>query len=179
MIRRLLLPSLSLLALVAGLALQAPTAIAAPQVWSGRTYAFSKAAGADPYSAAAEDRITPGVWITRGNTQGLYNIAQETFSGGPYGASPTGTEWATGNAVDYATLSFDTWAGWAGSFPPSTVGINAVVHLITEDIYIDIRFDSWGSGLAGGGAFSYHRAVAPLVVPTRKSTWGSLKELYR
>jgi hypothetical protein len=33
-----------------------------------------------------------------------------------------------------------------------------VVHLITDDIYIDIKFLSWTSGGAGGG-FSYERST--------------------
>ena len=35
----------------------------------------------------------------------------------------------------------------------------SVVHLISDDIYIDIQFDTWASGMAGGGAFSYERTT--------------------
>ncbi len=165
-----------LLGLVASLA---AVPAGATQVWSGRTFHFSKAPNADCTQAANQDRITPNVWLTRASTQGLFNIKQEAASSGSYGPSPTDTEWATGDAANYASLTFDTWVNWAASFPPSTVGVNAVVHLITDDIYIDIRFDSWGSGLAGGGAFSYTRAVAPASTPVEQGTWGRLKSLYR
>jgi hypothetical protein len=158
----------------------AGTVHATPQVWSGRTYTFTKTALSNPALPANQDRITPIVWITRANTAGIYNIAQEAASGGQSGFSPLDTEWATGDAVNYASLTFDTWVNWAGANPPGTIGVNAVVHLISEDIYIDIRFDSWGVGFYGqGGAFSYTRAVQPAATPARPSTWGMIKALYR
>jgi hypothetical protein len=129
------------------------------EVWSGRTLSFSKADFADWTQAANQDRITPNVWLTRKDSQGLFNIKSELGFGL---GSPAGTEWATGNAVDHASLSFQSWRDWAAFFPPGTVGVNAVVHLIAEDIYVDIRFDSWTMGSLGvpaGGGFSYTRAV--------------------
>lgn len=133
----------------------------ATQVWSGRTFSFSKPDFANWTQAVNQDRITDLVWLTRKDSQGLFNIHSEA---GFITGSPAGTEWATGNAVDHATLSFQPWRDWAAFFPPGTIGVNAVVHLITEDIYIDIRFDSWtngSGGIPGGGGFSYTRAVRP------------------
>jgi hypothetical protein len=125
-------------------------------VWSGLDYSFEKANFADWTLPANQDRITDNVWITRADTQGIFNAAVE----GGYSDffSPEDTEWATGAAADYAALTFDNWEDWHGSFPPGTVGVDAVVHLITDDIYIDIQFTSWTSGGQGGG-FSYMRAV--------------------
>ena len=77
--------------------------------------------------------------------------------------------------MDYRSLTFAPWEVWAQSNPPSTVGVPAVVHLMAEDIYVDIIFDTWGSL---GGTFSYHRAVQP-AVPTAPTTWGRIKQLYR
>ena len=34
-----------------------------------------------------------------------------------------------------------------------------VVHLITDNIYIDIKFTSWGQGSGAGGGFSYERST--------------------
>jgi hypothetical protein len=151
------------------------TDIHATQVWSGRTYGFSKAPYADPTQPENQDRITPLVWITRGTIQGIYNIKVE--SGYVRGVSPSGTEWATGDAVDYASLTFRPWEAWTGNNPPATVGVDAVVHLIVEDIYIDIRFDSW-SVASGGGGFSYHRAFDPATAAAHAS-WGQIKAFYR
>jgi hypothetical protein len=161
---------------VALLVLALPAAVHATEVWPNRTFTFTKAAFADPTLEANQDRITPMVWITRASSAGIYNIAQESFH--DQLVSPMDTEWATGEALDYASLTFLPWRTWAGNNPPATVGVNAVVHLISEDIYIDIVFTSWGSGLGGGGGFSYRRGVPP-VVPIRHGGWGRIKRLYR
>lgn len=137
-------------------------ALAAPacalEIWSGRTLSFSKPAFADWTQPGNQDRITDVVWLTRADTRGIFNIQSEIA----YGASsPAGTEWATGNAVDHASLSFLPWRDWAIGNPPATVGVDAVVHLVAEDIYVDIRFDSWAQTGLGGGEFSYTRAERP------------------
>ena len=36
-----------------------------------------------------------------------------------------------------------------------------VVHLISDDIYIDIKITSWESGSNSGGGFSYERSTNP------------------
>ena len=87
------------------------------------------------------------------------------------------TEWAAGAAAEWATLTFQPWQHWHQSNPPSTIGVDAVVHLITGDIYIDIRFASWVSGGMGGG-FSYYRADGP-ASPAGSASWSSIKALYR
>jgi len=129
------------------------------EVWSGRTLAFVRPANVDWNQPQFQDRITPNVWITRKSTMGIFNIKQEAGYGP---TSPKDTEWATGDAVNHASLTFMPWVTWAANNPPATVGVNAVVHLISEDIYIDIRFDSWGAGIIGGGAFSYTRGEPPV-----------------
>jgi hypothetical protein len=149
----------------------------AAQVWSGRTFAFAKAAFADYTLAENQDRITPTVWITRASLQGLFNAKTETAYTGDL--SPADTEWATGDAANHGNLAFLPWEVWANRDPPATVGVNAVVHLISDDLYIDIVFTSWGQGLAGGGAFSYRRAVDPGVTPAQGTTWGRIKVLFR
>jgi len=156
----------------------APLAQAAPQVWSGRTFGFTKAPFANPTLAANQDRITPTCWITRGNTMGIYNIAPgfETFY--THNFSPKNTEWANGDAVNWSSLSFKDWEDWAATDPPATVGVNACLHIKDADIYLDIRFTSWGELTGGGGGFSYLRAVSP-PVPTDATTWGRVKQLYR
>jgi hypothetical protein len=39
------------------------------------------------------------------------------------------------------------------------IGKDAVLHLIADDIYLDIKFLSWTAG--GGGGFSYERSTVP------------------
>jgi glucose/arabinose dehydrogenase len=150
-VRALLLSSIGMLLLIS------PPATPAATVWTGPTIAFSKAAGADHTMEANQDRITPNVWITRGSTQGIYNINTETLY--THNSSPADTRWAYGTTANYASLTYQTWEDWHGgqpSGPPSTVGQDAVLHLVSEDIYIDIKFTSWG---VGDGAFSYERST--------------------
>jgi hypothetical protein len=161
--------------------LTAAWASAAPIVWTGPTITFTKANNADWTQAANQDRITDTTWLTRKNSNGIFNIKTETGSvyGGPPtgGLSPANTEWAYGTAANWASLTFDTWWNWqaggpSGSgFPPDTVGKNAVLHLISDDIYIDIKFLSWTAGPdgqapgPGGGGFSYQRSTPAAAVP--------------
>jgi hypothetical protein len=161
------------------LLLSASTGARAAQIWSGRTFYFQKANWADWTLPQNQDRITDLVWITRADAMGIFNIAQQDSYA--YDVSPLDTEWATGDAVNWQTLTFTTWETWTGIGPPNTVGVNAVVHLVTDDIYIDIRFDSWtqggGGGVPAGGGFSYHRAPDPAAV--EPTTWTAIKALYR
>ncbi len=142
-------------------------------IWSGLDLTFTKQNNADWTLAQNQDRITDNVWLTRQNAAGLFNIAQESaFAVG----SPTDTEWAfsglVGNpvfapgegAAGHETLVFSRWEGALQSNPFSLiVDRPAVVHLISDDIYVDIRFTSWTAGPRGGGpgggGFSYQRAV--------------------
>ena len=137
----------------------------AATVWNGPLISFTKASGANPSLPANQDRITSLVWITRGTTQGIYNAAQEIrFT---HYLSPTNTEWANGTLANYASLNYTNWNRWARGVnpsPPSTVGVDAVVHLIAEDIYLSVRFTSWSAFLSGGG-FSYVRSTAPPPTP--------------
>jgi hypothetical protein len=130
-------------------------------IWNGPTIAFTDLAGTDPTQPENQDRITPNVWITRGSLQGIYNIKTETSF--THFFSPAGTEWANGTTANYASLSYTNWNTWAKNVnpgPPSTVGVNAVVHLISDDIYIDVKFTSWPVG----AGFSYIRST-PNVTP--------------
>ncbi|RYZ21185.1 MAG: T9SS type A sorting domain-containing protein [Chitinophagaceae bacterium] len=145
-------------------------------IWSGPTITFSKAAFADPTADANQDRITNSTWITRASTRGLFNAAAESSYIG--NISPSNTEWATGSLADYARLSYQPWEAWAGGAPniPNIVGVEAVVHLIAEDIYLSIRFLSWGAGAASGGSFSYERSTAGTPAPVKLASFTASKK---
>lgn len=152
---------LTLTFLVPGAGAQAAT------VWNGPTVTFSKSAVANPRDPGSQDRLTPNVWLTRADIQGPYNAKVE--NGFTHGFSPADTEWANGKLADYATLTYVDWNSWAKHVnlgPPATVGLDAVVHLISEDIYVGIKFTSWGMG---AGNFSYERSspgASPPPVPS-------------
>jgi hypothetical protein len=149
--------------LVALLLASAPQARSAT-VWTGPVLTFTETT-TDPTLAINQDQMTANVWITRGGVQGIFNAKTETLF--THGSSPADTEWANGNLADYASLSYTDWNTWAKGVnpgPPSTVGVAAVVHLISEDIYLGITFTFWGGS---AGLFSYQRttpnaAVSPV-----------------
>ena len=135
----------------------------AQTIWTGPMTTFTKLNDADWTLEANQDRITDNVWITRANYQSIFNISDnaDTSSGDCDGSSPLDTEWAFGTTADgINTLTFGPFLGtsFADCGPPSVVNQNAVLHLITDDIYIDIKFLFWTSGGNGGG-FSYMRST--------------------
>jgi hypothetical protein len=146
------------------LALSAVSAEAVPTIWNGPLTNFTKINFANPSLAANQDRLTGDIWLTRGSSQGLYNANTESFF--THFSSPAGTQWATGFLTNYASLTYTDWNSWAkgvNAGPISTIGLNAVVHLIPDDIYLSVKFTSW-TGAGAGGGFSYIRST-PLIVP--------------
>lgn len=141
----------------------------AATIWNGPTITFSEST-TDTSDPDNQDRITDQVWITRGGTEGIFNIAQEP--GFTHFSSPKDTMWADGTLDNPASLNYTDWNTWAKlthSGPPSTVGVNAVMHLVSDDIYIAVKFTFWGGS---GGLFTYQRTTPPTapVLPTLAST---------
>ncbi len=126
------------------------------QVWNGPLMTFTEPPGADPTLAINQDRITDNVWITRGSIQGVYNIKLESTFARFF--SPADTQWAYGSLANYNSLSYTDWESWTGKNPPSSLNKNAVLHLVSEDIYLSIEFLTWGQ--QGVGGFSYQRSTA-------------------
>ncbi|MFO1512197.1 MAG: PQQ-dependent sugar dehydrogenase [Verrucomicrobiota bacterium] len=130
-------------------ALSGPLNVHAATIWTGPSIIRGNADGVD--------QITPNVGITRGGLQGIYNSSQE--GGFTHFLSPKDTEWADGTTATYNTLTYTDWNTWAKithGGPAGTIGVNAVVHLISDDIYLDIKFLSWGVG----GPYSYERSTS-------------------
>ncbi len=126
----------------------------AATIWSGPRVNFTKLNGTDASQPENQDRITPNVWITRAATRGLFNAKTETFYSG---LSPADTEWAYGTTANFASLTYKPWIEWHERNPPDSVGKDAVLHLKSEDIYIDIKFTFWS--VQAGGGFGYTRST--------------------
>jgi hypothetical protein len=129
------------------------------EIWIGPSISFTNLDGSDPTQAASQDRITPNIWLVRGGSRGLYNAAAGE-TGYTQSLSPVGTEWAYGQLANYDSLIYKTWEDWfggrIGGGPPSTIGKDAVLHILPGDIYLSIKFTSWGIGTGG---FSYTRST--------------------
>jgi len=129
--------------------------LSAQTIWTGPTMTFTKANYADWTLAENQDRITDNVWITRADIEGIFNIVTESSYTEEF--SPEDTEWAFGTTADALTLSYDSWEEAIGT-PPEMIDLDMVVHLITDDIYIDIKFTAWTGGGNGGG-YTYMRST--------------------
>lgn len=139
--------------------------VEAATLWTGPRTTVTKAAFADPTLETNQDRITDNVWLTRGDQQGFYNAKVEL---GYQSLSPADTEWALGTLADVSTASFTNFQALvlgSGRFP-ALVGQDIILHLISEDIFIDFKITEWGMRAPGGGAFTYERSTAPIPEPS-------------
>jgi hypothetical protein len=71
-----------------------------------------------------------------------------------------------GTLANFNSLTYTSWeqvfGGSLGGGPASLVGKDLVVHLVADDIYLSVRFLSWGSH---GSGFSYERSTAVVAQP--------------
>src|SRR3954465_8008219 len=142
-------------------------ASADPLVWNGPMIAFTKPNFADWTLPVNQDRLTDNVWLTRGDTLPLFNIAVDSSA---TSGTPFDTEWAFGptqpgnpgpiSASNYANLVFNSFPGSLdGAIGRNVVRYSpGVLHLMSDDIYLNITFTSWTQELGGGG-FSYIRST--------------------
>jgi len=126
-------------------------------IWAGPRLTFTKPNFADPESPEAQDQITSLVILTRGSGNILYNIVEEV--GVNRSVSPAGTLWAMGTTANLDSLNFQPLKQAANSRMQDLPNQDMVLHLVEENIYIDLRFLSWTSGQSSGGGFSYERTT--------------------
>lgn len=162
--KKVYLPLLSLILMLS--CNQEEEQTAPSNIYTGPAIFFEKTDGADWTDPANQDRITPNVWLTRADRRPIFNIAQEseaTFNPDSLSEpcailSPIGTKWAFGNTANLDSLVFDQFLNTVRCVPGSVIGRDMVLYLEEEDVYIDIRFNSWSVGDNGGqGGFSYTR----------------------
>jgi hypothetical protein len=141
-------------------ALVSASAVHALEVWTGPLIEYQQPTPV-PTQASNQDRITPDVWLTRATSKGLFNAFSETNA---TALSPANTEWAFGSLTNCTTLHYTNWLAWLnGQSPTTLIGQPAIVHLISDDIYISVEFTVWGAG--GSGGFAYQRSTpAPSVL---------------
>ncbi len=125
-------------------------------IWRGDKIVFSKANNADWTLEENQDRITDNVWITRQYKKGIFNIFSETEYANNF--SPENTEWTFGTTNNIEDLTFTSWQESHGGQATSIVNENMVLHIIDENVYIDIKFTAWTCCQEGGG-FSYERST--------------------
>jgi len=122
----------------------------------GEQVHFNKENYADYHLSENQDFITDRVILTRGNDEGIFNIAQES-SYNEEAETPAGTEWSLMSTVESEPDDYGTWRDNAHPYRGGGLGKVVSLHLIEEGLYFDVVFHSWTSGDEGGGGFSYTR----------------------
>ncbi|MDB6123486.1 MAG: Glucose/sorbosone dehydrogenase-like protein [Pedosphaera sp.] len=136
-------------------ALSGPLSGRAATVWNGPLFTYNQPAS-DPSQPANRDQLTPNVSLTRAISAGMFNgVTEPSYT---HNFSPADTEWAVGSLTDYATLTYTDWETAGGGNPVLNLpGQQLVVHLISDDIYLSLKFTALGGHFAGG--FSYVRST--------------------
>lgn len=134
----------------------------AQSYWTGTNISFYNPGD------GATDILTANVILARGTVSGgLYNAANETNA--TVGISPAGTEWGFGTLAAYMSnhtnVTFTSCELEQGFRPPSFVGTNFVVHLITNNIYLQLTLTSWGTMGGGPTIDSYTRSTPSAAGP--------------
>ena len=161
----------------AGLALMlaaAPIARAST-VWSGPTTNYTMTSGNNG-TAATQDRLTSDCWLTRNGSEPMFNAALPYNEGSyNFSTSPENTLWALGTLAN-TNLTYQAWADVIGggggrraasdisSFSGETlaqalVGKQFVVHIVSDDIFLSVKFTGWDPG------FSYTRSTPAVGAP--------------
>jgi glucose/arabinose dehydrogenase len=153
---------LNALAIVSLAIFQTLQTVPATTIWNGPDIAFTQAA---PYPNPGDrDQLTPNVALTRTTpaglgTGGMFNgVTESSFT---KFVSPADTRWAVGSLSNYSTLTYSDWTTTGAGNPVINLpGQQLVVHLISDDIYLSLKF----TNLPAGPGFSYIRST-PLNVP--------------
>ena len=125
----------------------------AATVWTGPNTTWTKSA------TTPSDTILAGkVVLTRGTRDVMFNTAAGEAIAGL--TSPADTMWAFGDISNFATLTYQTLASLRnGNLAARILNQPMVVHLVAEDIYLSIRFTTWGQ--FGSGTVAYTRSTPP------------------
>ena len=137
----------------------------ASTVWNGPLTNYVQSQPYTPSDPNSVDNLTALVALTRTSSAGIFNLVDETSYDVGSDLDPTDTEWAVGSLDQYASLTYGTWAEAGDGHPVlNLVGVQLVVHLITDDIYLSAVFTQLGGHGAGG--FGYLRSTPGAAAPT-------------
>ena len=134
-----------------------------PAIWTCPEITFTKDSNTDFRDPANQDFFTDNVIITRDANGGqIINFANDDDPN-DFRNVPSGVEWAIGRTAQLPNLNFGGFREIIGRPRENIVGLELVMHLIEDDIFLNITFSSWGmgdGGRAGGdGGFSYSRST--------------------
>ncbi|GAA4736995.1 hypothetical protein GCM10023229_14490 [Flavisolibacter ginsenosidimutans] len=109
--------------------------------------------------AGQYDAISPQTHL--GRTTVLNNLICQNVSGQqPCNFNVCNTQWAYGSIANWNTLSYNTLYTTNGCDPTAMIGRPMVLHLLAENVYLQVTFNSWTAGSPG---FSYNRTTGSLL----------------
>ena len=134
-----------------------------PTIWTCPEITFTKESNTDFSDPANQDFFTDNVIITRDANGGqIINFANNDDPD-DFRNVPSGVEWAIGRTAQLPNLNFGGFREIIGRPRENIVGLELVMHLIEDDIFLNITFSSWGIGdgdrAGGNGGFSYSRST--------------------
>lgn len=155
---------------------------------AGTSMAFAeltnKAVNAAPYSGdpisftktdygSEVDEVAPGLHITRGDQQGIYNPLLEpgwddieAGDGDPSDTSPKNTEWNSAGWADLTNVSSRTYTTFynsaGGALGSNVRNLYFVMHDKTNDKYYTFRFTVWGSYNVGASVTYTRQQIDPV-----------------
>ena len=128
------------------------TTLNAQTIWNQGSLTFVKT------SPGQFEAMTSQTHITRGSNQPLYNSVTESNANSDQCWNPGNTEWAEGNIASWYNLTYSSIGNVVGGCSFSNISNRAyVLHLISENIYLQITFTYWQQG---GGNFTYTRTTS-------------------
>lgn len=137
----------------------------AQTIWNTGNVNFSQTA------AGQYDAITPQTHL--GRTTVLNNFVCQNVSGGQSCSfNVCNTQWAYGSIANWNTLTYNNLYTVNGCTPPDMIGRPMVLHLLSENIYLQVTFNSW---TAGSPSFSYTRTTGSTLPVLLSAFTGSRK----
>ena len=104
------------------------------------------------------DEIGPGLILTRGIQQGIYNSASEQEYDNNSYVSPLGTEWNSDGWADLSNIKTRSYSNWRSALNNQVgnniIGSELVMHDTINDKYYKFDFTQWGGN---NGGYSYTR----------------------
>jgi hypothetical protein len=148
----------------------------AQTIWNGPTTNWAPTKVYNKSDPSTYDLMTADVALARNSDYPLFNAKKESTYNNGLG-SPQNTTWALGALSDLSTLiannSFKKWGsvigggGTQAQLYKSLPGKTYVVHLVSDNIYLSVKFDTWNSDRnQSSSLYSYTRTTpAAVVVP--------------
>ncbi|MBX2893174.1 MAG: hypothetical protein KF734_19845 [Saprospiraceae bacterium] len=126
-----------------------------PVIWNSGSFIFEKT------SPGQADAIVPSTHITRGYSGFIYNAVTQNgpSASGVCGPVVNNVMWALGYIDDWASLTYTNTMPIPNCSGSSIPGLQLVMHLVAENIYLQVTFNYWQGG--GGGNFTYTRTTGP------------------